>query len=290
MILVVGGTGRLGTLVVRQLADKGEKVRVLTRNADRAAHLRSVGVDTAVGDLRDRTSVREAVAGVGTVLAAAHGFVGGRGMSPATVDRDGNVHLFDAARAEGADVVLMSIVGAAADSAMELFRAKHAAEQALRASQVRSTVVRSTAFAEMWIELLRQTAARGGRPLVFGRGANPINFVSVGDVAALVGVVLADAGTRGEGFDIGGPENLTFNDLAERVQKADGRDGDPRHVPRAVMRVVAETVGRLNPQVGRQVRAGLAMDTEDLTFDSSAVHARFPQLPTTSVNDLLAVR
>ena len=39
MILVAGGTGRLGTLVVTALADAGLDVRVLTRDATRARHL-----------------------------------------------------------------------------------------------------------------------------------------------------------------------------------------------------------------------------------------------------------
>jgi len=42
MILVTGGTGRLGTLVVQSLADRGEKLRVLTRDPARARHLGGV--------------------------------------------------------------------------------------------------------------------------------------------------------------------------------------------------------------------------------------------------------
>ena len=45
MILVAGGTGRLGTLVVTQLAQRGARVRVLTRDPARAAHLRPAGPD-----------------------------------------------------------------------------------------------------------------------------------------------------------------------------------------------------------------------------------------------------
>ena len=40
MILVAGGSGRLGSLLVNRLAAGGESVRVLTRARDRAAHLR----------------------------------------------------------------------------------------------------------------------------------------------------------------------------------------------------------------------------------------------------------
>ena len=82
---------------------------------------------------------------------------------------------------------------------------KYAAEQHLRASGVPWTIVRATAFLETWTALLEQTASCSGRPLVFGRGDNPINFVSVDDVAALVERVVVDPSTRGQVFEIGGP-------------------------------------------------------------------------------------
>ncbi len=84
---------------------------------------------------------------------------------------------------------------------------KHAAERHALASSVPTTTVRATAFAELWIELLRQTAGRSGRPLVFGRGDNPINFVSVVDVAALVERAATDTATRGQTLEIGGPDS-----------------------------------------------------------------------------------
>ena len=139
MILVSGGTGLLGRRVVRRLTERSLGVRVLTRDPAAAADLATDGVDTVQGDLRDRTSVTAAVDGVTTVVAAAHGFVGPRGISPATVDRDGNNRLIDAARAVGAHVVLMSIVGASPDNPMELLRMKYAAEQHLLASGTSAT-------------------------------------------------------------------------------------------------------------------------------------------------------
>jgi NADH dehydrogenase len=226
---------------------------------------------------------------VEVVVSAVHGFVGPRGVTPATIDRQGNANLIDAAKSSGAHLVLMSVVGAAPDSPMELFRMKHAAEQHAVASGIPRTIVRSTAFAELWVELLRSTAARSGRPLVFGRGDNPINFVSVVDVAALVERAVVDPATRGNTLEIGGPDNLTFNQLARAVQDADGRAGRARHVPIGVLRVMADTVGRLKPQVGRQARAAIAMDTVDLIFDAATARDAFPDLPCTTVAQVLAV-
>jgi NADH dehydrogenase len=287
VIAVAGGTGRLGTLVVPALAERGEQVRVLTRDPRRAAHLVGQRVEVATADLRERDATQAALAGAGCVLAAAHGFIGPRGVTPTSVDRDGNRHLIDAARTHGAEVVLMSIVGATPDSRTELFRMKHAAETHLHASGVPATVVRSTAFAELWIDLLRHTAARGGRPVVFGRGTNPINFVSVRDVAALVEHALLDPTTRGETFEIGGPNNITLTELARQIQAADGRTAPPRHVPPPMLHLLAQTAGRINPQFGRQARAALAMDTDDLSFDATPLRTRFPELPCTPLTALL---
>jgi uncharacterized protein YbjT (DUF2867 family) len=232
MILVAGGTGRLGSLVVGRLVSRGLEVRALTREPQRAAHLATGQVQVIVGDVRDRESMGRATAGVDVVVSAVHGFVGPRGISSTTVDRDGTANLVDAARAVGADFVLMSTVGAGADSPMELFRMKRAAEQYAAASGVRTTVVRATAFVELWIDLLQTTAGRSGRPMVFGRGDNPINFVSVTDVAALLERAITDPATRGETFEIGGPDNLTLNELARVVQAAAGRDRPPATYPR----------------------------------------------------------
>jgi uncharacterized protein YbjT (DUF2867 family) len=287
VILLAGGTGRLGTLVVGRLVDRGLGVRILTRDATRAAPLASDRVEVVTGDVRDRETLGRATAGVDVVVSAVHGFVGPRGISPATVDRDGNANLVDAARVAGAEFVLMSTVGASADHPMELFRMKHAAEQRASASGVPTTVVRAAAFVELWIELLGQTAARSGRPLVFGRGDNAINFVSVVDVAALVERAVTDPSTRGQVLEIGGPDNLTFNELARAVQKAAGRSNSPRHMPPAMLRLMAGTIGRVKPQLGRQARAALVMDRVDLTFDAAPIHSLYPDLPSTAVADVL---
>ena len=108
---------------------------------------------------------------------------------------------------------------------MELFRAKHAAEQHLRASGTPWTIVRATAFVELWAEIM-------AKPIVFGRGDNPINFVSVDDVAAVVERAVVDAGLRGQILEVGGPENLTFNELAALLQEVRGTSGRSATSPR----------------------------------------------------------
>jgi NADH dehydrogenase len=252
MIAIAGGTGRLGSLLARRLAERGLRVRVITRDPTRAAHLQDLSLEVVTADVRDRAGTRAALEGAGTVVSAVQGFAGPGHVSPDSVDREGNVNLIDAASDLGADVILLSVVGASAEHPMELFRAKHAAERHLAASSARWTIVRATAFIELWDEIM-------ARPIVFGRGENPINFVSVGDVATAVERAVLDPSVRGDVIEVGGPRNLTFNELAALLQSARGRTGSVRHIPRPVLRLTAP--------FSRQARAALAMDTIDMTFD-----------------------
>jgi len=273
VILVAGGTGRLGTLVVSRLVTGGHDVRVLTRDPVRARHLPDGLIEVVQGDVRDRASVERAMRGVTTAVSAVHGFAGPGRVTPVSVDRDGNANLVDVAEATGADVVMMSVVGASSDSPMELFRAKNAAEQHLRSRPVAWTIVRATAFVELWAEIMAKAP-------VFGRGDNPINFVSVHDVAAVVERAVVDPGLRGKILEVGGPSNVTFNELAALLEELRGGHRKIHHIPRWFLRAVAP--------VARQPRAALVMDTIDMTFDATAARADIADLPMTDLRAALS--
>jgi len=287
MILVAGGTGHLGSFLVKRLAAAGTPVRVLTRVRARATHLRNPAIEIVEGDVRVASDVERAVAGTQVVVSAVHGFAGPGGVSPASIDRDGNRHLIDAAVRSHATIILMSVVGAAPDHPIELFRMKDAAERHLRASAAPWTIVRSTAFLETWIDLMVQTTDRSGRVLVFGRGDNPINFVSVRDVGTLVERVIADPGARMQTLDIGGPDNITMTSLANAVQPA-GPAVAPRHVPPAALKAMSLVFRPFWAERARQTAAALVLDTIDMRFDPAAIRARYPDLPLTSPSDVIA--
>jgi uncharacterized protein YbjT (DUF2867 family) len=287
VIVVAGGTGTLGTRLVPRLTEAGLTVRVLTRDPARARHLAGPGVDVVRGDVRDAARVGQALRGAGTVISAVHGFAGSGGVSPASVDRAGNAGLIEAASREGAAFVLISVVGAAPRHPIGLFRAKHAAEQTLRASGVPWTIVRATAFMQTWGTIMSQALQSSGKIPVFGHGDNPVNFVSATDVAALAVRAVTDPALRGQVIELGGPDNLTFNQLAAIVQEASGRRGTVRHVPRPALHAMASLAGAVNPALARQARAALAMDTLDMTFDAAPTRLSFPGLPETDMRAAL---
>ena len=178
MILVAGGTGTLGTRVVRLLAGRGEAVRVLARDPAGAGQTPGT-VELVAGDLRDPATLAPAVDGCTTVISAVEGFAGPGRPSPESVDRDGNRALIRAAAAAGAEhLVLVSVLGAAPGHPMSLHRAKHAAEQALRTSGLAWTIIRPGPFLETWVGIVGAKLPTKGVAQVFGPGRNPITFVS----------------------------------------------------------------------------------------------------------------
>jgi NADH dehydrogenase len=273
VILVVGGTGHLGRRVVPALLAEGHQVRVMAKAAGSALDLAELGAELFPGDIRDRERVFAAFEGVTVCVSAAQGLVGAENPTPAAVDRDGNRNVTDAAATSGAAVVLLSAVDASPDHPLELQRMKWAAEEYLRASGVPWTIIRGTVFAETWGDILRASANSRGRVQVFGRGENPTNFVRVDDVAAAVVRAVTDPSLRGHTIEVGGPQDLTFNDFAR------GLTGhEPRHVPRIGLRVMGAVAGPVKPQLARLARAALHMDTADMTFDTRPGLTAYPWL------------
>jgi uncharacterized protein YbjT (DUF2867 family) len=290
VILVAGGTGTLGTEVVRLLTGRGQAVRVLARDPARAARLPD-GVESVAGDVRDPATLAAAVAGCTTVVSAVHGFAGPGRPSPESVDRGGNHALIRAAAAAGAEhLVLVSVLDAAPDHPMSLHRAKHAAEQALRRSGLAWTIIRPGPFLETWTPIVGAKLPTGGPALVFGPGRDPIAFVAARDVAAVVDLAVRDPSLRGRILEVTGPEQLSITQLADRLVTATGRPGRVRHIPLPVLRAISVLARPVAPAFARQAQAAVVMNTTDMTARGPAVGERFPAVAATTLDELLEGR
>src|SRR5512142_2607258 len=67
-VLVTGATGLLGSHLVDMLIERGESVRALVLPGEPVERLERAGVEVCRGDLSDRASLAEAVAGMERVL------------------------------------------------------------------------------------------------------------------------------------------------------------------------------------------------------------------------------
>lgn len=277
MILVAGGTGLLGSAIVARLVTRGRPVRVLTRHPPRLERQKLGAVEVARGDLRDRTSLRLACAGVSHVVTTANAFMGRGAESVAAVDEQGNRNLIDAAKA--ADVqqfVFTSALLPDAYRAVDYFAAKFATEDYLRASGLVWTILRPTAFMDVWGELIGAPIVKTGKTTIFGRGDVPANFVAIDNVADVAVLTLDDPRASNAIVEIGGPENLTLDQVVDVYERVTGRKGKRTHLPVWLMRALSVIVRPFNPVFARQVQAGSLMATTPTPFDPALMLARYP--------------
>src|SRR4029079_1675922 len=85
MIVVFGGTGRLGRLVAEHLLQQGEPVRVVARHPDRDGRPLP-GADVFSADVRDPRTLAAPLAGADVVVSAVHGLDPAPGPAPAAAD------------------------------------------------------------------------------------------------------------------------------------------------------------------------------------------------------------
>ena len=286
MILVAGGSGTLGQRVVRLLRDAGETVCVLTRNPNRCRAL-PADVVIVTGDVTVPSDVANAMRDCKAVVSAIQGFAGPGSPTPERIDRDGNRVLIEVARTVGVtNFVLLSVVDARADHPMSLHRSKFAAEEELRRSGIPFTIVRATAFMETWVDVIGAPLADKGFALVFGPGNNPINFVSARDVASLVVACVRNRLPAGVTLEIGGPENLSFTAVAERIACREGKESRIRHVPLPMLRALSVLARPFSPTFARKASAAVVMNTTNQSF--ATVRSDFlSNLPRTTLDDVL---
>jgi uncharacterized protein YbjT (DUF2867 family) len=213
-VLVIGATGKSGALIVERLLADGYAVKALARDPATAAEKVAKGAEIVKGDVRDAASLRAATMGARKVVFAASASAGGRGDAsnlPEKVDYEGVKHAVDAAKAAGADhVVLLSSAGVThPDHPLNarfnnVLQWKLKGEDYLRASGLAYTVIRP-------LGLRDYAGATKGIRFLQGDTVTAGREISRADVAAVAVAALADPAARGKTFEIHNDDALAVN-------------------------------------------------------------------------------
>jgi len=206
-IVVIGGTGLIGTKVVEKLKHKGHEVVAAALNT---------GINTITGE-----GLKEAMAGAQVVIDLEN--------SPSFEDKavleffetSGRNRLAAEAAAGVRHHVALSIVGIDR-SDNGYFRAKVAQEKLITTSGISYTIIRSTQFLD-FLGAVAASSADGNTVKISPGLFQPI---AADDVASIVADV-AVATPRNGIVEIAGPERAPFNEIVARYLKA---VGDPREV------------------------------------------------------------
>ncbi|HKO69184.1 MAG TPA: SDR family oxidoreductase [Burkholderiaceae bacterium] len=278
MILVVGGSGLLGSLITRQLLAAGASVRVMTRNPLKATSLQQAGAEVVAGDLVDDESLSRACAGADRVVAAAHSLFGRGRHASARVDGTGHRRLIETAKAHGVGkfVYTSAYFPSPAFQTIPFVRIKREIEQYVRASGLNYTILRPTAFMDFHAHVLMGKPVLAGKKLVmFGEGEKLRNFVAASDVAALAVRALQDDALAGESIDIGGPENLTDMDVVRTYERVSGRKAKVMHLSLRVPRTLAQLVRPFHSGLSQVLQLASLMSSTEQQFDARPLQQRY---------------
>ena len=283
-VLVVGGSGRLGSVVVRKLLALGVPVRAFARTDAKLAPLAAGGAEVVAANLMDLAKITEACRGVSQIVATANNNEGRGATSPLKIDVSAYQNLLAAARNTGVKrLVYISYRGVTSGETVDIFRVKWYIEDAIRRSGIAHVIVRPTAFMELWVDDIVATGVRKrGAATVFGDGSSVFNYVAVEDVAEYVVKILQREDVRNEIVEVGGPSDKSLNDVATLVERQLGRSGKRRHVPVSIMAILPPVLRPLNEVAARMVSLGHYFATHNAPFPGWKVNAgRFGVHPRT---------
>jgi uncharacterized protein YbjT (DUF2867 family) len=243
-VLVTGATGYVGRRLVPRLLAAGLEVRALARSPESAAL--PEGVEVVRGDLTDTASLAPASEGMATVVNLA-AVTADRKPPPGgyeAVHADGVAALARAAREAGvARIVHMSGIDAMTGDPGPYLLSRRLGEEAVRESGVPWTMLRPSimfggpdaAFVKAMARLVRAPVVP-----VAGDGRVRLQLVWVEDVARCLVTLVTDDARLGNEYLIGGPDQLTYDEVLDAVGKAMGKDQVRKvHVPMSLVRVQA---------------------------------------------------
>lgn len=199
-VLVFGATGQQGGSVAWALLKSGWRVRALVRNPNSAGALalRDAGVTLIEGEFADDRAMREAIAGVHAVFSVQPSSGQGAvlGLSDEEEERFG-IAIAELAAQNGVQHLVYSSTSAVSSglTGMGHFDSKLRVEDHIRKLPINATILRPTAFMEML--LMPGFGLDQGQFNFFMRHDQPMQFIAVQDIGAIVAAVLADSARFG---------------------------------------------------------------------------------------------
>lgn len=315
MVLVVGATGQLGTAVVRKLVAEQRPVRAFVRGQSDYDHLEGPGVELALGDLRDASSVAAACEGVDTVIATANAIIPAKGDDFESVEGEGYRNLIAACRQQGVKhFVYQSTPSWPMDDQVPTLKYKRLNEQRLQESGLNYTIVRASVFMDCWLALIGSSiptrgteAATVERPFWFlrlfmravgtmiddrglallaGSGQARHAFITVDDVARFLAGCVDNPEAYNAIFHLGGPEVYSWDEAVAVFSQTLGKKIRPIHLPAGLFRFNQVLLSPITEGPSNIMGMNWAVGTCDSAYDTADVY-RILDEPMTTMEEFL---
>lgn len=269
MIVVTGGSGYIGSHLVRRLLEDGRPVRAMVRSrgqAEEEGRLEGLGIQWVEADVTRPETLDAALEGAGAVIHTVAIAIEKGGQKYEDVNFRGTVNVVEAARANGVRrFINLSQLGADPNLPYRFLASKGKAQEYVAASGLDWTAFRPSVvwgpedeFANTFARLVPLS------PLIYPIVDKKARFqpVWVEDVASALVKSIDDPETSGEEYELGGPEVLTLEEIERRTLEAVGARRLLIPIPRPVLTLIVALMELLlpNPPVTRSLLELLAVD------------------------------
>jgi uncharacterized protein YbjT (DUF2867 family) len=231
IVTIVGGTGFLGRYVVHRLAKAGYVLRVIARDADQALYLRTAGDPGQVVLMNGDVTRPESLSGKLINSYAVINLTGilyqsGRQKFD-TVHTQGAECLAQMAKTAKAQCfVQVSALGVDKAVNSRYARTKFAGEKAAMAAFPEATILRPGVMFgpedNFTNQFARMAVLSPVLPLI-GGGRTTFQPVYIDDVAAAIETCISNSATKGQIYELGGPETYSFKEILQYIMEVTGR-------------------------------------------------------------------
>jgi len=252
MILVTGGTGFVGTHLIRRMRKEGLSVRAVVRNPDKAQALKDLGVEVVKGDVSDKASLEKATVGCDRVVHLVGIIQEAPGATFQGVHVEGTRNVIDAAKKAGVrHFFYQSALGARPGASSAYHRTKWEAEELVRASRIPYMILRPSLIYgpgdQFTIRLSEMIRLSPVLPVI-GTGKSKVQPIFIEDVVSCIVKAVTIDTLISERYEIGGPDQLTYEEVTTAIADAMGVKRPALHVPLFFVKSVARILETVLPK------------------------------------------
>lgn len=262
MHVLVAGAGVLGRELMRGLVDRGHEVTGLALRDREFDGLNRERIRCVTGDVTRPETLQGLCAGVDVVVSCIGITRISSRLKHRDVDYQGNLNLLNAAEDAGVGkFVIVSPEGVTTgQNAAPLLEARHAFEAVLSSRKLDWVIVHSGGFFSDLAEMAK--LAKKAPIFLIGNGQTQFTPIAVEDLAVLVADSVGSA--RNEKVHVGGPETLSWNEIAKLLFTPWGLKPRVYHVPAWVCHTVLALIGPFSPRYYAMGRLIVFMSTTQL--------------------------
>ncbi|MFX0151368.1 MAG: SDR family oxidoreductase [Candidatus Hodarchaeota archaeon] len=246
-ILVLGGTGHYGNHIVRSILAKGELVKVLSRNSQRARAILSNKPEIIEGDITSRASVINSLKDTKAIIISISAMSRKNIRKMKLIERDSVLMVLDEAEKAGISRIVYLSVYDLRENIIDKFnlqqgKIKIEIEEKLKNSDFNWTVIGAPPTSNIFFSMIRgstMTVPGGGPPAL-----PTISPIDLGEIVAQT-VIRTDLGRKR--FRITGPQAFSFKAAAELISKVTGQKIKFRKIPLLPLRIASIVSYPFNP-------------------------------------------